>query len=197
MEKNNIAKRIIEQKKLNGSKRKPKYATRKLSIGLVSCMLGYALLVSPSSAEAAELDNNQEVVEEVVDTKEEATSEENVVEDKVNEEVAPKETVEEKAPEETSEEDKKEENTSELEMDEEVKPEAVAAEEENREAKDISNEVSNQYVSLTKEGHETPGTVKPDDGEAIGWEVSFTTPRGTMAGDYFTIDLELTPKSWT
>ncbi|MDU3153063.1 MAG: YSIRK-type signal peptide-containing protein [Anaerococcus hydrogenalis] len=45
MDKNNIAKRIIEQKKLNGSKRKPKYATRKLSIGLVSCMLGYALLV--------------------------------------------------------------------------------------------------------------------------------------------------------
>ena len=30
MEKNDILKRIIEEKKLNGSKKKPKYATRKL-----------------------------------------------------------------------------------------------------------------------------------------------------------------------
>ena len=220
MDKNNIAKRIIEQKKLNGSKRKPKYATRKLSIGLVSCMLGYALLVSPSSAEAAELDNNQEVVEEVVDTKEEDTNEENVVEEKetpveetlsdeqaieeketqeapveekTSEEVVPQETNKEEKEEVTSkeaiEEDKKEENASELEMDEEVKPEAVASEEENREAKDISNDVQSKYVSLTEEGHKTKGTVKPDDGEAVGWEVSFTSPRGTIAGDYFTIDL--------
>ena len=69
-----------------------------------------------------------------------------------------------------------------------VRAEAVAAE-ARTEAKDISNEITNQYVALTKEGHETQGTVKPDAGEAIGWEVSFTTPRGTIAGDYFTIDL--------
>ena len=89
MDKQNIAKRIIEQKKLNGSNRKPKYATRKLSIGLVSCMLGYALLVSPSSAEAAELDsNNQAVVEEAAETKEEAIiNDENVVEEKQEENI--------------------------------------------------------------------------------------------------------------
>lgn len=215
MDKNNIAKRIIEQKKLNGSKRKPKYATRKLSIGLVSCMLGYALLVSPSSAEAAELDNNQEVVEEVVDTKEEDTNEENVVEEKetpveetlsdeqaieeketheapveekASEEVAPEETVEEETSNETIKEDKKEENASELEMSEEAKPKAVTAE-ETRKAKDVSNDVQSKYVALTEEGHEIKGTVKPDNGEAVGWEVSFTSPRGTIAGDYFTIDL--------
>ena len=34
-----LMKEIIEQRKLKGSSRKPKYATRKLSIGLVSCML--------------------------------------------------------------------------------------------------------------------------------------------------------------
>ena len=45
---------IIEQKKLKGSSRKPKYATRKLSIGLVSCMLGFTILVSPSDAWAEE-----------------------------------------------------------------------------------------------------------------------------------------------
>ena len=220
MDKNNIAKRIIEQKKLNGSKRKPKYATRKLSIGLVSCMLGYALLVSPSSAEAAELDNNQTEVVEEVETKEEATNEENVVEEKetpveetlsdeqaIEEKEAQEASVEEKSSEETapqetnkevkeevtskeaSEEDK-EENAPKLEMNEEVKPEAVAAPvDENREPKDISNDVQSKYVALTEEGHETKGTINPDNGEAVGWEVSFTSPRGTIAGDYFTIDL--------
>ncbi len=61
--------------------------------------------------------------------------------------------------------------------------------EETRQAKDISNEVQSKYVALTEEGHETKGTVKPDDGEAIAWEVSFTSPKGTIAGDYFVIDL--------
>lgn len=64
----NKFKRIIEYKKQKDSNRKPKYATRKLSIGLVSCMLGYALLVSPSSVEAAELENNTQAVEETEDT---------------------------------------------------------------------------------------------------------------------------------
>ena len=64
----NKFKRIIELKKLKGSSRKPKYATRKLSVGLVSCMLGYALLVSPSSVEAAGLDANTQAVEETEDT---------------------------------------------------------------------------------------------------------------------------------
>ena len=63
MDTNDNLKRIVEYKKLKGSIRKPKYATRKLSIGLVSCMLGYALLVSPSSVEAAE-DTTDVVAEE-------------------------------------------------------------------------------------------------------------------------------------
>lgn len=82
------------------------------------------------------------------------------------------------------------EKTDTLGMAEEDQPEAVAApSDENREPKDISNDVQSKYVALTEEGHETKGTVKPDAGEAIGWEVSFTSPRGTIAGDYFTIDL--------
>ncbi len=66
MDTNDNLKRIVEYKKLKGSIRKPKYATRKLSIGLVSCMLGYALLVSPSSVEAAE-DTTDVAVEETQD----------------------------------------------------------------------------------------------------------------------------------
>ena len=49
-------KEIIEQRKLKGSLRKPKYATRKLSIGLVSCMLGFSLIVSPVDTWAEEAD---------------------------------------------------------------------------------------------------------------------------------------------
>ncbi|MDU6792039.1 MAG: Ig-like domain-containing protein, partial [Anaerococcus sp.] len=67
MEKNDILKRIIEEKKLNGSKKKPKYATRKLSMGLVSCMLGYALLFSPSSAQAAGETGEEIVAEDKVE----------------------------------------------------------------------------------------------------------------------------------
>lgn len=75
----NKFKRIIEYKKRKGSIRKPKYATRKLSIGLVSCMLGYALLVSPSSVEAAELDNRA-VAEETAEP-ETTSGEDNLVEE--------------------------------------------------------------------------------------------------------------------
>lgn len=46
--------KIIEYRKAKGSTRKPKYATRKLSIGLVSCLLGFTLLVSPTDSFASE-----------------------------------------------------------------------------------------------------------------------------------------------
>ncbi|MDU5223666.1 MAG: YSIRK-type signal peptide-containing protein, partial [Finegoldia magna] len=45
---------LINLKKEKGSNRKPKYASRKLSIGLVSFMLGFTLLVSPTDTFAAE-----------------------------------------------------------------------------------------------------------------------------------------------
>ena len=45
---------IIEKKKELNQKKTPKYGTRKLSIGLVSCMLGFSLIVSPGSSKAAE-----------------------------------------------------------------------------------------------------------------------------------------------
>ncbi|MDU5700383.1 MAG: Rib/alpha-like domain-containing protein [Finegoldia magna] len=45
---------LINLKKEKGSTRKPKYASRKLSIGLVSFMLGFTLLVSPTDSKAAE-----------------------------------------------------------------------------------------------------------------------------------------------
>lgn len=235
----NKFKKIIEYKKQKGSIRKPKYATRKLSIGLVSCMLGYALLVSPSSVEAAELDSeNQAVAEESAET--ETTTEDNLVEEsEKNKEETPAPAEEEKPAETTentdapteketteeapnseedavSEEDtvveekevfklkeeqrqaledadftdseiaeiekeiankleadsslnpqtlvdeKISEKTATLEMDEEVKPEAVAAaDDENRAPKDISNEVTNINGSIEGLTNEDATTIKP------------------------------------
>ena len=264
-------KEIIENKKQKSSNRKPRYGTRKLSIGLVSCVLGYAMLVSPTVSLADEAINEPIAEEEANPDQEEETEEENkeeaqevaspaseeapveeeptkevenveksesenealnqdLKEDEIKEtndvvlaeelqespsededkeepasekeessEETPAEEAEKKLvtldeynalQEEENEKDNKEDNTDAkaLEISEEPNPEAVAAE-EKREAKDVSNEVLNKYVALTEEGHETKGTVKPDNGEAIGWEVFFTSPKGTIAGDYFTIDL--------
>ena len=302
---------FIEKKKEKSASRKPRYGTRKLSVGLVSCVLGYFIFLSPTvvsaqvgegvseptsstpieasantsggntdvaeSSKPAANEENQDSVEATnVENKEteketeavgglevaeaevkEAVAEAPVVEAEkeapaaeealavdekeatpVEEEVTETETKEEAQAEEekesddklvedkedadkTIEEDKKEslenketeeteeakieeeieevdplkeelESERELLLNEEVEPEALQAgetAEEKREAKDISNEVQSKYVALTEEGHKTKGTVKPDAGEAIGWEVFFTSPKGTIAGDYFTIDL--------
>ena len=254
-------KEFIEKKKEKSASRKPRYGTRKLSVGLVSCVLGYCIFLSPSvvnaqvaegaseesapaaiersvdSTEAVEKDNSDkketeavfetpvaektetpvaeveekevaEVSEEAETPAEEAEVKEEAPvleaegekEDKLLAEEAEKTSLEEVAPEEelSEEEIPAEENLTEeaalveeekLELGEEADPEALAAGEETEAGRDISNEVQNKYVALTEEGHETKGTVKPDAGEAIGWEVSFTSPKGTKAGDYFTIDL--------
>lgn len=242
-------KEFIEKKKEKSASRKPRYGTRKLSVGLVSCVLGYCIFLSPTvvsaqvadgevsestqisetrevsetskasdteavesskvespakeitsetssrevteapvaevSEEAQAIEEDAEVIEETPVVEAEGEKEDKLLAAEaetisLEEAVAPEEELseEEIAPVE-------EEN---LELGEEAAPEALAAE-ETREAKDISNEVQSKYVALTEEGHETKGTVKPDAGEAIGWEVSFTSPKGTIAGDYFTIDL--------
>lgn len=79
--------KLIDFKKLKGANRKPRYATRKLSIGLVSCMLGFVLLVSPQSVEASEVaadapvaTDGEEPAAEAAPTKEEAKAEAKVVE---------------------------------------------------------------------------------------------------------------------
>ncbi|WP_243344160.1 albumin-binding GA domain-containing protein [Anaerococcus sp. AGMB09787] len=57
-------KKVIEKKEVENSNKNPKYATRKLSVGLVSCMLGYALLVSPTEVKAEEDINAETTTEE-------------------------------------------------------------------------------------------------------------------------------------
>ena len=81
--------KIIAQKRSKSSDRKPSYAMRKLSIGLVSCMMGYLVTFSPGvyASEVAP----ESVVEEKLETKEEASEEEK------KEEASEKPAAEEKA----------------------------------------------------------------------------------------------------
>ncbi|EEB36754.1 Cna protein B-type domain protein [Anaerococcus hydrogenalis DSM 7454] len=167
-------------------------------MGLVSCMLEYALLVSPSSVEAAELDSNNQVVAEEAETKEEAiTNNENVAEEEKveNIEAPAEESVEEKSseeatPQEASEEDKKEENASELEMAEETKPEAVSADPTEEDA------ITNVEITIggAKNGEKTEivnPTALPERTNGgntdinLEARVDFDIPEGTKAGKTF------------
>ncbi|MDD7766436.1 MULTISPECIES: Rib/alpha-like domain-containing protein [Anaerococcus] len=82
---------IIEKKKELSQEKTPKYGTRKLSIGLVSCMLGFSLIIAPGSSKAAEASENETVATET------NTPEENPVEEATpvaNEEIKAEETKE-------------------------------------------------------------------------------------------------------
>ena len=83
---------IIEKKKELSQEKTPKYGTRKLSIGLVSCMLGFSLIIAPGSSKAAEASENETVATET------KTPEENPIEEATpvaNEEIKKEETKEE------------------------------------------------------------------------------------------------------
>lgn len=72
--------KIIESKKLKSSDKKPRYGTRKLSVGLVSCMLGYFVFMSPTvvNAQAVEVESETRTsVSESVDKPEAAEVKEN------------------------------------------------------------------------------------------------------------------------
>lgn len=52
-------KEFIEKKKEKSASRRPRYGTRKLSVGLVSCVLGYCIFFSPTVVSAAVEDGSE------------------------------------------------------------------------------------------------------------------------------------------
>lgn len=66
------------------TEKKPKYAMRKLSIGLVSCMLGFALIAQPSQSLAAGGEDGEEVATEVEEELKDAPTELENDEGKIN-----------------------------------------------------------------------------------------------------------------
>ncbi|QQE46503.1 Ig-like domain-containing protein [Peptoniphilus harei] len=289
---------FIEKKKEKSASRRPRYGTRKLSVGLVSCVLGYCIFFSPTvvsaavedgsetasirveaSADTSDSDSESEsdetkavetpsaatnevespqakasvsevadeapavaetpvaeaekeapaeevveaekeepaiseeksepVVEENAETKEvfkkeeiealkankEANIEETVAADKKEnktEETTPKaeenkDILESEDDKEAIVEDKKVANKEELQISEEPDPKALQAGE--TESKDISNSIINPVVKLNTDKTEEEGKLMAGDGEALGYEVSFTTPKDTKSGDTFTLKL--------
>jgi len=52
MDRFEIFRQVIEKKKRKGEEKKPRYGTRKLSVGLVSCVLGFMMFLTPITASA-------------------------------------------------------------------------------------------------------------------------------------------------
>ena len=52
MDRFEIFRQLIEEKKRKGEEKKPRYGTRKLSVGLVSCVLGFMMFLTPITASA-------------------------------------------------------------------------------------------------------------------------------------------------
>ena len=73
---------IIEKKKELSNEKKPKYGTRKLSIGLVSCMLGFTLMISPILSIASD-NANEEKISEIVNQEKSQSNSENQVEENI------------------------------------------------------------------------------------------------------------------
>lgn len=67
----NKLERIIEEKKTKSSERRPRYGTRKLAVGMVSCVLGYMVFVSSPvlKAEKVEVLSGDEVAIESFEDK--------------------------------------------------------------------------------------------------------------------------------
>ncbi|WAW15371.1 YSIRK-type signal peptide-containing protein [Peptostreptococcus equinus] len=68
VENKNIFQKIIEEKRKKCSSERPKYGLRKLSVGIVSCILGYMIFLSPTSVQAAEITPDTSISTSVSDT---------------------------------------------------------------------------------------------------------------------------------
>ena len=60
MDRFEVFRKLVEDKKRKGEEKKPRYGTRKLSVGLVSCVLGFMMFLTPitASAEGASQDQS-------------------------------------------------------------------------------------------------------------------------------------------
>lgn len=112
----------IEEKKIKSSKT-PRYGMKKLAVGLVSCILGYTVLVSPGVVHAEEVTEPQAVVMEA--------------EEEVKEEAVLPEETEEGEEEAVEEQEEVVEEENALEVSEEEEKEAVTAAETKEEIESL------------------------------------------------------------
>ena len=89
MDNKNLFKKIITEKRTKSSNERPKYGLRKLTVGMVSCLLGYMMFMTPNVTFAENVDAPQAVEANVESTKANAGEE---VEQPNKEVVKPTET---------------------------------------------------------------------------------------------------------
>lgn len=75
-----------------------------------------------------------------------------------------------------------------LELSPDINPKNLESADMTREPRDITNELLNTKVKIRKQ-RENIISLEADDGEAIFFDASFVTPKGTRAGDTITINL--------
>ncbi|MBS5942332.1 MAG: YSIRK-type signal peptide-containing protein, partial [Finegoldia magna] len=61
-----IFNKIITERKTKSSNKKPKYGMRKLTVGVVSCLLGYMMFFTPNVTQAEKVEETPQVASEVV-----------------------------------------------------------------------------------------------------------------------------------
>ena len=155
----------IDEKKIKSSKT-PRYGMKKLAVGLVSCILGYTVLVSPSVAHAEEVREPQAVVMEAEEEeiKEEAALPEET--EVVEEQEQAEEIVEEENALQVSEEEEKEAVTAaetKEETEEESAEEVTEEDEEETEKKLVTLD---EYNALQEEENEEDG-INIEDAELV------------------------------
>ena len=61
-----IFNKIITERKTKSSNKKPKYGMRKLTVGVVSCLLGYMMFFTPNVSQAEKVEETPQVASEIV-----------------------------------------------------------------------------------------------------------------------------------
>ena len=175
---------FIEKKKEKSASRKPRYGTRKLSVGLVSCILGYCIFMSPTvvSAQVEEgSESTPATIEASVDTSDSDSDAAESSKPAANEE---KHDSVEATSLESKETEKEAEAVGSLEVAEaEVKEaiakapaEEVSEKEETREAEAPATEEKSKPVEdETKEEAQAEANVEPLTAEKEN-EIEETTP---------------------
>ena len=64
MNNKNLFEKIITEKKAKSSNERPKYGLRKLTVGVVSCLLGYMMFMTPNVALAEKVEATPAAVEQ-------------------------------------------------------------------------------------------------------------------------------------
>ncbi len=65
-----IFEKIITEKRAKSSNERPKYGLRKLTVGVVSCLLGYMIFMTPNVVQAEKVEQPQAAVEATVESTE-------------------------------------------------------------------------------------------------------------------------------